>query len=180
MCSHAQTKAVRPFSQYSDVKIVLSCTNKGQFLWHPPSHPPTQTPPPQGAGIGTLGQSAPNQTNPPTHRPQTPLPGGTTLKQRSDADNCTKPGEMDPTDAWTVDKHRYSTKYFCSSEDSADSVCINLVLIFILTLTFILILSNCCFCYWPYTGHHGCCECSTNRGRIALHCVLHSASTALS
>ena len=46
--------------------------------------------PPPGGGVGTLGQIAPNQTNPPTHRPQThpPTPppspwGRITLKQKS-------------------------------------------------------------------------------------------------
>ena len=71
------------FTIILSVKIVFSYTPT-----HPPTHP-DPTPPP-GGGVGTLGQIAPNKTNPPTHRPQTPPPepppppwGGTTLKQRS-------------------------------------------------------------------------------------------------
>ena len=80
------------FTTILSLKIVFSCTNKGPIKdADPPARPPTQTlPPPQG-GRGHLvwGPIAPNQPNPPTHRPQThpphpPTPwGGTTLKQRS-------------------------------------------------------------------------------------------------
>ena len=64
------------------VKIVFSWTNKGCRSILRPTHPPTPDPPPRG-GVGTLGQIAPNQTDPPTHGPQThlssPLPRGVGL-----------------------------------------------------------------------------------------------------
>ena len=81
------------FTTVLSVKIVFSCTNKGcRTILSVPTHP-DPTPPPRG-GVGTLGQIAPNQTNPPTHRPQThpPTPpspwGRTTLKQRSGVVRC--------------------------------------------------------------------------------------------
>ena len=92
---------------------------------YPVAHPPTQTPsPPPWGGVGTLGQIAQNQTNPPTHRPRTPPPpqsSGTTLKQRSAQEHLIFRDHQQKTNSSTTSILTFSVAQLATRQGPSDT-----------------------------------------------------------